>query len=97
MILRSERFFTYSRGANTNFLHEERKMRRLFFDRRALHLYVRTLRAVWRKLNSGVIKYFLHSCSVSMAPYEIAQRIISNEPLELQTQDRMNNKEGFLP
>ena len=26
---------TYSRGAYTNFLHEERKMRRLFFARRA--------------------------------------------------------------
>ena len=28
--MRSEGFFTYSRGAYTNFLHEERKMRRLF-------------------------------------------------------------------
>ena len=26
---------TYSRGAYTNFLHEERKMRKLFFARRA--------------------------------------------------------------
>ena len=33
--MRSEGFFTYSRGAYTNFLHEERKMRRLFFARRA--------------------------------------------------------------
>ena len=31
----SEGFFTYSCGAYTNFLHEERKMRRLFFARRA--------------------------------------------------------------
>ena len=30
-----EGFFTYSRGAYINFLHEERKMRRLFFARRA--------------------------------------------------------------
>ena len=29
--MRSEGFFTYSRGAYTNFLHEERKMHRLFF------------------------------------------------------------------
>ena len=33
--MRSEGFFTYFRGAYTNFLHEERKMRRLFFARRA--------------------------------------------------------------
>ena len=33
--MRSEVFFTYSRSAYTNFLHEERKMRRLFFARRA--------------------------------------------------------------
>ena len=33
--MQSEGFFTYSRGAYTNFLHEERKMRRLFFARRA--------------------------------------------------------------
>ena len=33
--MRSEGFFSYSRGAYTNFLHEERKMRRLFFARRA--------------------------------------------------------------
>ena len=33
--MRSETFFTYSRGAYTNFLHEERKMRMLFFVRRA--------------------------------------------------------------
>ena len=33
--MRSEGFYTYSRGAYTNFLHEERKMRRLFFARRA--------------------------------------------------------------
>ena len=33
--MRSEGFCTYSRGAYTNFLHEERKMRRLFFARRA--------------------------------------------------------------
>ena len=32
--MRSEGFFTYSRGAYINFLHEERKMRRLFFARR---------------------------------------------------------------
>ena len=33
--MRSETLFTYSRGAYTNFLHEERKVRRLFFARRA--------------------------------------------------------------
>ena len=33
--IRSEGFFTYFRGAYTNFLHDERKMRRLFFARRA--------------------------------------------------------------
>ena len=33
--MRSEGFFTYSRDAYANFLHEERKMRRLFFARRA--------------------------------------------------------------
>ena len=33
--MRSEGFFTYSRGAYTNFLREERKMRKLFFARRA--------------------------------------------------------------
>ena len=33
--MRSEGFFTYSRGAYTNFLYEERKMRRLFFARKA--------------------------------------------------------------
>ena len=33
--MRSEGFFTYSRGTYTNFLHEERKRRRLFFARRA--------------------------------------------------------------
>ena len=33
--MRSEGVFTYSRSAYTNFLHEERKMRRLFFARRA--------------------------------------------------------------
>ena len=33
--MRSEEFFTYSCGAYTNFLQEERKMRRLFFSRRA--------------------------------------------------------------
>ena len=33
--MRSDGFFTYSRGAYTNFLHEERKMRMLFFARRA--------------------------------------------------------------
>ena len=33
--MRSEGFFTYSRGAYTNFLHDERKMRMLFFSRRA--------------------------------------------------------------
>ena len=33
-IMRSEGFFTYSLGAYTNFLHEERKMPRLFFARR---------------------------------------------------------------
>ena len=33
--MRSEGFFTYSRSAYTNFLHEERKLRRLFFARRA--------------------------------------------------------------
>ena len=32
--MRSEGFFTYFRGAYTNFLHEERKMRRLFLARR---------------------------------------------------------------
>ena len=42
-----EGFFTYSRGAYTNFLHEERKMCRLFFTA------VRTLRAVWTSLRSG--------------------------------------------
>ena len=31
----AEGFFTYSRGAYTNFLHEEHKIRRLFFARRA--------------------------------------------------------------
>ena len=38
--MRSEGFFTYPRGAYTNFLHEERKMRRLLC----------TVRAVWRKI-----------------------------------------------
>ena len=33
--MRSKGFFTYSRGAYTIFLHEERKMRRLFFALRA--------------------------------------------------------------
>ena len=32
---KSEGFFTYSRGAYINFLHEKRKMRRLIFARRA--------------------------------------------------------------
>ena len=32
--MRSEGLFTYSRGAYTNFFHEERKMRRLSFARR---------------------------------------------------------------
>ena len=33
--MQPEGSFTYSRGAYTNFLHEERKMRRLFYARRA--------------------------------------------------------------
>ena len=33
--MRSEGFFTYSRGVYTNFLQEERKMHRRFFARRA--------------------------------------------------------------
>ena len=33
--MQSEGFFTYSRGSYTNFLHQERKMRRLFFACRA--------------------------------------------------------------
>ena len=37
--MRSETLFTYSRGAYTNFLHEERKMRRLFFARRAYNTH----------------------------------------------------------
>ena len=44
--MRSEGFFTYSRGAYTNFPHEERKIRSLSPAERT----VRTLRAVWRKL-----------------------------------------------
>ena len=37
--MRSQTFFTYSRGSYTNFLHEERKMRRLFFARRAYSMH----------------------------------------------------------
>ena len=44
--MRSLGFLTYSRGVYTNFLHEKRKMRRLFSPAGRT---VRTLRAVWRQ------------------------------------------------
>ena len=47
--MRSEGFFTHSRGAYTNFLYEERKMRRLFFARRAYSTHF-TRRVEKRKL-----------------------------------------------
>ena len=50
--MRSEGFFTYSRGAYTNFLHEERKMRRLFFARRAYSTHFT------RRVMKILVKYF---------------------------------------
>ena len=50
--MRSEGFFTYFRGAYTNFLHEERKMRRLFFARMAYSTHF--TRRVEKKLKTFI-------------------------------------------
>ena len=55
--MRSEEFFTYSRGAYTNFLHEERKMRRLFFARRAYSTHFT------RRVEKNLLFYSLHNRS----------------------------------
>ena len=54
--IRSEGFFTYSRGAYTNFRHEKRKMRKLFLARREYSTHF--TRRVKKKAISE-IAYFL--------------------------------------
>ena len=63
--MRSEGFFTYSRSAYTNFLHEERKMRRLFFARRAYSTHF--TRRVVKKLFQTRVRCF-QQLSLSRAP-----------------------------
>ena len=50
--MRSDGFVTYSRGAYTKFLHEEPKMRRLFFARRVYSTHF-TRRVEKKKLNKN--------------------------------------------
>ena len=79
--MRSEGFFTYSRCAYTNFLHEERKMRRLFFARRAYntHFTRRVEKKSFYRKNNHTIRKIKDKSSDLYAFFWYLYRLIMSE------------------